>query len=83
MAAANQLGMGYANLHEAIDSDQKVEYWFKNSVDVTAELLENAVMNEHSPKRCKTSSVGQSAGILISRSSVRTPKNREFKFTWI
>ena len=38
------------------------------------------------PKRCKTSSVGQSAGLLILRSSVRFRKNsktRELKSTWI
>ena len=41
---------------------------------------------DYHPRRCKTSLVGQSAGLSNPRSSVRflqTPKNREINFPWI
>ena len=42
--------------------------------------------SQYDPRRCKTSSVGQSAGLLISRSAVRFRqklKKGELKSTWI
>ena len=39
MALANEYGISFADLHENIDGDQRVDYYFRESVDVSNELM--------------------------------------------
>ena len=69
-------------------ANTQLNYWTKRMVGIRWITYDprNCVQGSHYPRRCKTSSVCQSAGLLIPRSSVRFRqelKNRALKSTWI